>query len=187
VSYFRANGRFSGRVCSGGKRVCADASGGYSLGDIATTASSSGFQSDIEGDPVVALIAQLNRFAGKSFTPGGTPVRSGGFPLNAGLSDAVTTAATILVYNRYEYVPHEFYTVSKAAWANAGLSDTIKFVSENLREIVVTIAEYGDKVGLPPAKVGITKRVLPSAKLDFRLLAVAGGLMALAFVVAGRK
>jgi hypothetical protein len=189
VSYFRANGRFSGRICSGGGRLCVDGKGGYTLGDVATTASGAGFSTEISGDPVIALVAQVNRFAGKSLKLGAAtqmPVKTT-YPLASVLTDAVATAAVMLVYDRYQYAPLDFYSAAKAKWANSGLSDSIGFVSQNLRELVVTLAEYGDSLNLPPASVGVTKRVLPQGKLDFRLLAVAGGLMALAFVVAGRK
>lgn len=117
----------------------------------------------IQGDPVVALLAQLNRFAGKTLSPpGGAAPRkyvSAEFTLGATAFDtrAASSAVAILI-DRYQYAPLTGYDKSKVIWATSGLDDPKTFVLANLDIIVPQIALYGDSLNLPAAPVGITTR-----------------------------
>lgn len=191
MSYLRGHGRIEGRYCGGGGRACIGGKAKWSLGDVLTTASSSGLTADIVGDPTVALIAQLNRFVGKSLSYGtkgsSVPVRSA-FPLVPALTDAAAFAAAVIVQARYANTTLDVWSDSKTLWINQGIAgDTTSFVRTNLQEITTTIAAYGDTLGLPPAKVGITKPVVPAAGLDMKMMAIAGGLLVVALLVTRRK
>jgi len=117
----------------------------------------------VQGDPVVALIAQLNRFAGKQVTLSSgkkaTYVKAP-FALATGkITDAIATSAAMILVDRFQDAPLETYDQTSVDWAIAGLAgDTVAFVTGNLATITVAISQFGDKLGLEPAKVGITKR-----------------------------
>lgn len=124
-----------------------------------------GLGPSIKGDPTIALLAQLNRFAGKLLTPGDGCTRELNFlskptyPLVASALDLrAATAAVVILYHRYYCSPTGFFDKGKALWANSGLLDPIRFVNANMSTIVPTIAQFGDKLGLEPAVVGITER-----------------------------
>lgn len=192
MSYVRANGRFRGRICSGGGGACAKGSVRFSLGDIIPTGSGAA----IDGDPTIALVAQLNRFAGKdlkaaSYAAPRVYVRTA-FPLVPILSDQVATAAALILVDRYAYAPIGTYSATKHKWAMDGFAgDSIGFVSKHLAEITRTIAEFGDRLDLPVASVGITGRAdkfSPASILsNLGPVAVAGGLFLVVILATGRK
>ncbi len=142
----------------------------------------------VQGDPVVALIAQVNRFAGRSLKIGTCGSRAyvpRAFPLNGGLTDAVTTAAALIIHDRYACVAVQIVNPQKLQWAIQGISDSIAFVSQNLDEITLTLAQVGDSLGLSPANVGITTvdpKLKPKSKLPY---IVFGGSLLVAAIVAG--
>jgi hypothetical protein len=147
--------------------------------------------SQIVGDPVIALAAQLNRFAGKNFSLGGGQRHyvNAAFPLASGnLTDQMATAAVLIVFDRYQYAPLTTYSGSKAKWANNGLANAVPFVTANLAEIVTTIAEFGDSLGLEPAAVGITtKSDKFKSAFPVGTVAIVGGLIVAAILVSRRK
>lgn len=139
----------------------------------------------IQGDPVVALIAQLNRFAGSSYKVGtGCSARryvSRVLPLMPTLTDEAATAANILLYDRYNCVSLDTWGKQKAKWALDGMNDSIPFVLANLEEITLTIAQVGDALDLAPASVGITN-VDPRLKPKVNVGAYVGGAAAVILV-----
>ena len=174
--------------CNGGRAALC--SGYVAAGAI----EEAGTGTAIVGDPIIALKAQLNRFAGKSFNPSGVkePRRyvTMAFPLASGnLTDQQATVATIIVYDRYVSAPLEVYSAAKAAWAFRGLSgDTVAFVTANLAEITTTVAEYGDSLGLDPASVGITTRSPKfRSRFPYGTVALVGGLVVAAILVARKR
>jgi hypothetical protein len=190
VSYVRSNGRFSGRVS--GRWGGASVQGRYQLGDVAVPTNTV----QVAGDPVLALIAQLNRFAGKTFSPegcGGTAARhyvNTAFPMVPQLTDAAATAAALIVYDRYRCAPiDQSLGETKSKWASAALSgDTTGWAMQNLAEIVPTIAQFGDSLGLPPASYGITttdKKFAP--KLDTTQIILLGGVAFAGILLLTRK
>lgn len=185
MSYLRANGRIHGRVS--GRWLRASVSGRYQLGDV----SDMGTSIQVTGDPVLALIAQLNRFAGKTLTPPGCGARkfvSAAFPMVPGaISDAAATSAVLILESRYSCAGVDMFDPQKAAWARNGLVDPISFVSSNLSEITTTIAQFGDSLGLEPASYGITtKNPLFKKKLKTEHVIMLGG-VALAAIVLLRR
>lgn len=186
MSYLRANGRMHGRVS--GRWLRASVSGRYQLGDVADM----GTGVQVTGDPVLALIAQLNRFAGKTFTLGGgcgsRRLVSAAFPMVPGsLSDAAATAAVLILESRYSCVGLDLFDGQKAKWARDGLIEPISFVTGNLPEITTTIAQFGDSLGLAPAAYGITtKSPLFQKKLKTEHIVMLGG-VALAAIVLLRR
>lgn len=157
--------------------------------DIASTGSGS----QVQGDPVVALLAQLNRFAGKELLVGGSKaprvyVRAA-FPLATGnLTDAQATAAVMILIDRYQSAPLGTYSGSKASWAINGLANAIPFVTANLEEITTTIAEFGDSLGLSPAPVGITTKAEKfKPKFPYGTVAIVGGFFAVVAIMARRR
>jgi hypothetical protein len=68
------------------------------------------------------------------------------------------TTAALIVWLRYACSPLFTGSTAKEQWALAGLDNPWTFVMNNLNEVTVTVAQYGDSHGLPAAKVGITKR-----------------------------
>lgn len=185
MSYLRANGRLQGRIS--GRWGRAVVSGRYSLGDIADMGSGA----QINGDPVMALIAQLNRFAGKTLSPPGCKPRryvNAAYAMTPTLTDAQATAAAIIVHDRYACVPVE-HTSSKIKWASDGISgDSRAWALRNIHELVVTIAQFGDALGLPPAAYGITevdKRF--GKKLDLTQVLLLGGVAVAGLVLLRRK
>jgi hypothetical protein len=149
----------------------------------------------ISGDPVTALIAQLNRFAGRTVSPpggvcGATKYVVASFPLGPIATPQAADAAALLVWRRYSCAPRDTRSASKEKWAADGLfgGNTWAFVMNNLVEITTTIAQFGDSIGLDPATVGITERD-PKMTPKFPVMTVAllGALAAAAFVVSRRK
>ena len=146
----------------------------------------------VQGDPTVALMAQLNRFAGKSVSAGDRCGRrvfvKRELPLIDSLTDEAATAAVLLIHERYNCVPLGLYSAQKVQWAISGLNNSVVFVAQNLNEITLTIAQLGDSLGLPAAKAGITQvdpKLKPKSKAPYY---IAGGvLVALLGVVAYQR
>jgi hypothetical protein len=122
----------------------------------------------ISGDPVTALVAQLNRFVGKTVDAGCggiTPVPSA-FPLVPAISNSAAQAAALILWQRYRCAPSDVWSKTKDDWASSALFSggdpvppavTWSFVMNNLTEVTTTIAQFADTQGLAPADVGITQ------------------------------
>lgn len=144
----------------------------------------------ITGDPVMALIAQLNRFAGKTVNPGAkcgsrNYLPQGALPLSTMLDDKSATTANLMMYDAINCVADErlldFNQLSKV---NAGLNAPIPWAMANLADVTTRIAQFGDSLGLSPAAVGITQvdpKVAP--KFPVMTVAIIGGLAVAAFMV----
>ena len=117
---------------------------------------------NITGDPVMALIAQLNRFAGKTVQPGGTCgarnyLPGGALPLTTPINDKSATTANIIVYDSMNCISDERLMNFKAmATINSALTNPVPWVTANLKDVTVRIAQFADSLGLSPAAVGIT-------------------------------
>lgn len=148
----------------------------------------------VEGNPVIALLAQLNRFAGKTVKPGN---RCTGdrryvkepYPLVPVLNEQAAVIANMIVFDRHTCVPGVVSDI-EVRWAQK--ATTIGYwvwAMNDLDKITKTIAQFADSLGLEPATVGITKvdeRVRPKAKIP-PIVFIAGGLILAAVFVAGRK
>lgn len=149
----------------------------------------------IAGNPVMALIAQLNRFAGRTVSPGGkcgtrNYLPHGAIPLSSVLDDHAATIANVMFYDTLNCVSDErLMDFKKMASVNASLGpNVIAWAMANLSEVTTKLAQYGDMLGLSPAAVGITtvdKRLSP--KFPVMTVALLGGLAVVAFVVSRRK
>jgi len=150
----------------------------------------------ITGDPVVALIAQLNRFAGKSIQLKGETCKqtrrylSAKLPLVAALDDKAATTANLIMHDIVSCV-FDVRMIDKKLQKRVsdGLVNSIPWAMSNLAEITVRIAQFGDAEGLDSATVGITKRderVTPKFPTTAAVLVVAVALGAL-YVLKVRK
>ena len=148
----------------------------------------------ITGDPVMALIAQLNRFAGKSVNPGAKcGVRNylpqGALPLTTMLDDKSATTACLIVYDSMNCISDpRLIDFTAMAKVNAALTNPIPWAMANLSDVTVRIAQFGDSLGLSPAAVGITKvdpKVAP--KFPIATVAIVGALAVAAFIVSQGK
>ncbi len=143
----------------------------------------------IAGDPVMALVAQLNRFAGKTVTVGPKCVRSylpnGAIPLTTIMSAQIATVAYLMAYDKANCIADErLIDFAKLAAMRAGQSDPTTWAMRNLTDLTTQIAQLGDVSGLSPAAVGITKvdpKVAP--KFPTMTVALVGALAVAAFVV----
>lgn len=115
----------------------------------------------IKGDPVIALLAQLNRFAGEQVKAGPTcdarVFVPRPFPLVRSLSFPAANQAWLLflrILSCAEYEARNHKRVEKVAVVD----DVVSWVTSNMAEVTVTIAQLGDSLGLAPAPVGITER-----------------------------
>lgn len=187
MSYHRKSADLFGRQGGGQRALCTQ---GY-LAAGADIAEMGVSPYQIAGDPVVALHAQLNRFAGKTVNPGGkcgsrTYLRSD-LPLAKTIDDQVATIALLILRDRYECVPIDVWSQQKSKWVTEGLGNAVPFVTGNLAEITVTIAQIGDSLDLAPAKQGITRRD-PKFTPKFPVVTVAIiGALALAAVAISRR
>lgn len=146
----------------------------------------------VKGDPVTALIAQLNRFAGRTLSPGGKcgsrKYLSSAIPLSTVLDDRAATAANILMFDRLSCVSDErLIDQTQLAKVMAGTANPIPWAMANLSNITVQIAQLGDSLGLDPASVGITA-VDPKLKPKFPMTTViVVGVLALGALVVARS
>lgn len=190
MAYLRSNGRLSTGLS--GRWGSASVDARYQLGGIEDL----GLGPQVNGDPILALIAQLNRFAGKTVAPGfrckPTVYLHGALPMAPELSDKAASTAWLLMGQRYSCVPDDQFSQSKNAWVNSfnagSIADTKAWVQSNLNEITITIAQFGDKLGLAPAAYGITERdtkFTPSLTPTTAIFAV--GAVGLGLVLALRR
>lgn len=116
----------------------------------------------VQGDPVKALIAQLNRFAGKTISPGGkcgtrNYLPHGALPVVSVLDEKAATTANLIVYDSLNCISDERLLDFKAMkTVNDALTNPIPWAMANLANITVRIAQFADSKGLAPASVGIT-------------------------------
>lgn len=138
----------------------------------------------VQGDPVVALIAQVNRFVGKSRGVGSVP-----FPLASSLDDSfigtkLATSAIIIALQRIDAAPLMLQDHKHKRQLSDALTNPVPYVRAHLNQLTTTIAQFGDSKGLAPAAVGITKadpRFTP--KFPIKTVALLGGLAVVAFVI----
>jgi hypothetical protein len=118
----------------------------------------------VSGNPVMALIAQLNRFAGKTVDPGAKCGKRnylpyGALPLVTTLDSKAATTANLIVYDRLNCISDvsllDFKAMEKV---NNALTNPIPWAMANLGDITIQIAQFADSLDLPPASVGITTR-----------------------------
>jgi len=131
----------------------------------------------LSGDPVIALIAQINRFVGVTVKGPGCPQRiqptrgwdqGKPFPLQPTLSQFAAEAATEIAIARFQCADQllaattESGMVSQfsqqAKWIAEGRAKygASMFVLNNLQWFTETIARFADFHGRPVAEVGIT-------------------------------
>jgi hypothetical protein len=143
----------------------------------------------ISGDPVTALVAQVNRFS-KGQSMGGTCPPMKAFtplPLVAGLSQQGATIAWALAGRRFDCAPSELRSAAKVDWVTKGSDNPWVWAMNNLNELTITLAQYGDSLGLAPASVGITQRD-PKMTPKFPMVtAVLLGALAIGAVVISRR
>jgi hypothetical protein len=114
----------------------------------------------VSGDPVIALLAQLNRFAGEevSLGSGCRAKRFVGraFPLKASAFDEwAATAVVAILVERYACGVGGDAT-REYRWALSGLDNPLGFVRNNLDQVTLILAQAADAAGLDAANVGIT-------------------------------
>lgn len=132
-----------------------------------------GISPSIAGSPVVAFYAQLNRYRAHSSqapfdlaTPTVTP-------------EAAMTAILLLqarLASGLIQIPDQATFAVEMKKLDEALKNPVGFVTGNLTNITQTLAVYGDLIGLPVARVGITKSSLAKSKwpLVLGVLGVAG-------------
>lgn len=149
----------------------------------------------IAGHPVTALIAQLNRFAGRTVKPGGSCgsrnyLPHGALPLATTLDDKAATTANLIMYDRLNCISDvsllDFKAMKKV---NEALGPgVIPWAMSNLNNITIQIAQFADSLDLPAASVGITTRdPKMTPKFPFVTVALLGALAVAAVVVSRRK
>lgn len=117
----------------------------------------------IQGDPLIALLAQLNRFAGKEVKISTCPARKyvgAKFDLKSRLDHRAATAADMIYDARWSCAPQSLdvplSTQQRDLLKHDYAYQLLLKVSANLETVARTIAQVGDLAGLPPAEVGIT-------------------------------
>lgn len=148
----------------------------------------------IAGDPVMALVAQLNRFAGKTISAGGkcgsrTYLPHGALPLTTIMSDHAATIANVVMFDLLNCVSDERLIDARAlAKVTEGLNYPTTWAMKDLSNITTRIAQFADSLGLNAAAVGITKvdpKVAP--KFPTMTVAIVGALAVAAFVVSRKR
>lgn len=191
MSYHRHSARSLGRI-GGGDRALCTTQGYVATGADISEAGASPYQ--VKGDPVVALIAQLNRFAGKTVSPSShctsrNYLPGGPLPLASSLSLHAATIANLIATDRYNCAPTGTYSKAKALWiTNGSDGKEVAFATANLAELTITIAQFADSLGLPAATVGITERdPKMTPKMPVVTIAVVGVLAIVAVAMSRRK
>lgn len=147
----------------------------------------------IQGNPVMALIAQLNRFAKKTVNPGGkcgsrNYLPQGALPLVTTLDEKAATTANLIMYDRLNCISDvTLLDFRKMKVVNDALTNPIPWAMANLNDITTQIAQFADSLDLAPAAVGITTRdpkMTPSFPTKTVLLL--GGLALAAFFITRR-
>ena len=140
------------------------------LPDIATTGLSP--YDPIKGHPIVALIAQLNRFAGQKITLGATCSGRSQMYLSSrlaeqpALSALAASTAHLILYDSMSCLEDErmidVQTRDAMEKSIAQVGEQIWMLG-NLASVTVKLALFADSHGLAPASVGITKAAPGSA------------------------
>jgi hypothetical protein len=116
----------------------------------------------VQGDPFVALLAQLNRFAGEKVKIGNCDKEvyvEKPYPLHRdSVDDASAGAALRIINQRYACAPSGLTAQNEWTWARKGLDNPLAFLKWNLDQITLIIAQVGDIAGFDAAEVGITTR-----------------------------
>lgn len=145
---------------------------------------------DIQGDPVIALLAQLNRFAGRSVKLPRCESKvlvPRAFPLVRSLTFPAANQAHNIVY-LMSWCVEPGTGDSKRTERLASVSDVVGWVTENIREVTVTLAQLGDSFGYAPATVGIVERDERLApRFPTTALLLVGVAVGAAFILKRRK
>lgn len=151
----------------------------------------------IAGDPVMALIAQLNRFAGRTIKLPDAPgcrnssrnyLPSGPLPLSTSLNDKSAVTANLIMYDRLQCVAIGLVDMRKLQKVIDATENPMPHVQANLNDYTTNIAQFADSLGLPAAKVGITTvdpKVAP--KFPVTTVLLLGGLALAAVFFVRRK
>lgn len=147
----------------------------------------------VSGHPVMALIAQLNRFAGRTIT---LPLKCGtrrylpygALPITTELDDRGASTANIIMYDRLQCVTIGLGDPRKLNQVIEATTNPKPHVMANLSDYTTQIAQFADGLGLPAATVGITTRDPKMAtKFPTMTVLLLGGLAVAAVVVSRRK
>jgi len=159
------------------------------------------------GDPVVSLVAQVNRFAKhtvallcgpRNYLPAGAlPLPSKVTLPMVGtitpLTEHAAAIALLILIDSMSCVEAELIDRKRLAiLLNVGdRSKAVEWLLKNLSDTTVRIAQFADSLGLDPAPVGITKRdpnIKPKPKTSSAILAVVLlGVLAVGAVVITRR
>lgn len=114
----------------------------------------------VTGDPVIALLAQLNRFANKSVQAG--PACGSRFyvpkvfPLTRMLPFAAANQAHLIIAEMATCAPIGTRD-AKLVHRLAAVDNVVGWVTENINDVTIKLAQLGDSLGLAAAVAGITK------------------------------
>lgn len=118
----------------------------------------------IAGNPNNALVAQVNRFAGRRVKPVGCSERQyvkEAFPLAAVVPQWAAHAANQIFIDSHTCLGDQRlvdkYKVQAALTAQQNDSQWL-WATSNLTDVTTRIAQFADSLGLDPAPVGITQR-----------------------------
>jgi hypothetical protein len=141
------------------------------LPDIATTGLNP--YDPIKGSPIVALIAQLNRFAGQKITLGAACSGRSQVYLNSRLSEQWPALSALAASTAHLILYDSMSCLEDARMIDTQTRDTMErsiaqigeqlWMLGNLASVTVQLALFGDSQGLTPAPVGITKAAPGSA------------------------
>lgn len=111
-------------------------------------------QPQIQGDPMVALVAQLNRFRTRQKLTQPLPE----LPLVAGpITNEIAIEAITLLQARALSAIEDPLAAASANELTIALRQPIQYVAPRVSSIAQMLALFGDSLGLPPAKAGITR------------------------------
>ena len=124
-------------------------------------ANAPGIALDVKGDPIAALIAQLNRFRERDKNSVAGIFRKTPLPLMTPLTQPIAAEALALLVERLYVAEGAIEDTGTRSERNRLISyqasgTELAFVQANLAKTIQTLALYGDKQGLPPASYGIT-------------------------------
>lgn len=126
-------------------------------------------------NPIATLAAQVNRFGAGA--PAGYQVVTTPFELDAvNLSPALALTATTIYQRRATDAYNQFHDAGSAqaiADANAGLSAPVGFVSTRMAEMISTISQFADSLGLPPAAGAGLRSLIDPEHLPYAIGALA--------------
>lgn len=134
----------------------------FPTGDVSVDKRVAAATQKIQGDPKIALLAQLNRFAGKEVKISACPPRKyvgAKFDVNGALDHRAVTAAWLIYEARWSCAPQSLDVALGTQQRDLLKHDysyqlMIKVVA-NIEAVARTIAAVGDLAGLAPAEVGI--------------------------------